>query len=344
MMRVLIGDSSAVSRSVQKEILKQTNRYEFCADAVTEKEFLTKLKNLKPDVIVLDSALFTAKRIESIFSIIKESKTPALIYVPAECLNYATPSGIYTITKPSFIDSSEEKLKNYALFFDQTMRKAEREIMFGNMHNTKSSTENENLVIETGKNYAAVCVGVSTGGPGTLLELLKSIDPNFPLPIFITQHIDSFFDKNLISWLNTNSPLPVHLAIDNIKPEAGHVYFAPSDYHLTFTKKDLSNYVLTLNHDEPVNFLRPSVDKMFESAAQVFGDKCIGVLLTGMGNDGAKGCCLLKEKGSYTITQDEKSCVIYGMPKAAYEAGGSIEVLPLNKIADRLKQLCEKKQ
>lgn len=342
MMRVLIGDNSAVSRSVQKDVLKQTTRYEYCADAVSEKEFLDKIKSLKPDVLVLDSALFRGKRVESIFSIIKETKLPALIYVPAECVNYQTPSGIYTMTKPKFFDSSEETLNHYAMIFDQTMRKAEREVLFGDMHSTPSKAEQENIIIASGKKYAAVCVGVSTGGPGTLLELLKSIGPNFPLPIFITQHIDSFFDKNLIVWLNANSPLPVHLAIDNLKPEAGHVYFAPSDYHLTFSKVNPTNYVLTLDHSAPVNFLRPAVDVMFESAANVFGDKCIGVLLTGMGVDGAKGCCLLKGKGSYTITQDEQSCVIYGMPKAAYDAGGSMEVLPLNKIADRLRQLCEK--
>ena len=116
MMRVLIGDSSAVSRSVQKEILKQTNRYEFCADAVTEKEFLTKLKNLKPDVIVLDSALFTGKRIESVFSIIKESKTPALIYVPAECINHTfTPfpaSGQEGLSPPHSAPSQDSRYKS----------------------------------------------------------------------------------------------------------------------------------------------------------------------------------------------------------------------------------------
>ena len=93
------------------------------------------------------------------------------------------------------------------------------------------------------------------------------------------------------------------------------------------------------NHDEPVNYLRPAVDKMFESAAQVFSSKCIAVLLTGMGNDGAEGCVRIKNAGGYTIAQDEKSCIVFGMPKAAIEAGGINTVLTLTEIAPYLKKL-----
>jgi len=340
-MKVLIGDPSAVCRSVEKDILKYTTRYEFCGDAVSEKEFFDKIVSLKPHFLVVDSALFIGKRIETVFSLIKETKIPALIYVPQECAKYSAPKGICTITKPSFFNSDEEKLKNYAMIFDQKIRKAEKELLFGDVNKSKAIASGD-LRISTGKKYEAVCIGVSTGGPGTLQELLKDFKSDFNLPIFITQHIDSFFDKNLIEWLNNNSNLPVHLAEDNVKPLPGHVYFAPSDYHLVFTKKDSTSYVLTLNHDEQVNFLRPAVDKMFESAVNLFADKCIGVVLTGMGADGAKGSVSLKKAGSYTITQDEQSCVIYGMPKAAYDAGGSCEVLPLNKIAERIMQLAGK--
>ena len=173
-----------------------------------------------------------------------------------------------------------------------------------------------------------------------MLELLKLIGENFPLPIFITQHIDSFFDKNLIVWLNNAVSAPVRLAEDGEKPISGNVYFAPADIHMTFESVNESDFIIRLNRDEPVNFLRPSVDKMFCSAARVLGGNCVAVVLTGMGADGAKGCCEIKRAGGYTITQDEASCVVYGMPKAAFEAGGSTEVLPLDKIADRLRELC----
>ena len=121
-----------------------------------------------------------------------------------------------------------------------------------------------------------------------------------------------------------------------MRPLPGHIYFAPSDVHVTFVPVTDDDYRIVLNHDAPINFLRPSVDKMFESAARVFGENCIAVVLTGMGADGAKECVHLKQLGAYTITQDKASSVIYGMPKAAYEMGGSCEVLPLKQIPERL--------
>ena len=186
--------------------------------------------------------------------------------------------------------------------------------------------------------FQALCIGVSTGGPTTIMELLNGLGSSFPVPIFITQHLDGNFDKNLIEWLQNNVSLPIHFAQDNQIPKNGHVYFTPADVHLTF-KKEQNEIIMHFNHDEPVNYLRPAVDKMFDSAAQVFGSKCIAVLLTGMGNDGAEGCVHIKKVGGYTIAQDEKSCVVFGMPKAAIEAGGIDIILNLSEIAPYLKKL-----
>ena len=135
--------------------------------------------------------------------------------------------------------------------------------------------------------------------------------------------------------------MPVQLAENNQIPLPGNVYFAPSDVHLTLAKME-KGFKMVLNHDPEVNFLRPSVDKMLFSAAEVLGGKCISIILTGMGSDGAQGCLKIKKLGGYTITQNEESCVVYGMPKAAYEAGASMEVLPLEQIGKRIKELCEK--
>ena len=123
---------------------------------------------------------------------------------------------------------------------------------------------------------------------------------------------------------------------------AGHVYFAPSDEHLTFELNLEGGFNILLTQDPPVNFLRPAVDKMFDSAARVLGGSCIAVVLTGMGTDGAAGCLKLKSLGAYTITQNRETCVIYGMPKAAFENGGSCEELPLEQISERLWSLVGK--
>ena len=130
-----------------------------------------------------------------------------------------------------------------------------------------------------------------------------------------------------------------NLAKSGIIPQKGHVYFAPANFHLVIKPGNKNDFIIELNDDAPVNFVRPSVDKMFFSAAEILGNKTIAVLLTGMGTDGAAGCCKIKNCGGYTIAEDEKSCVVYGMPKAAAEAGGAVAVLSLNEIADRLKTL-----
>ena len=263
--------------------------------------------------------------------------------------------------KPDFINFNSQKIIEYAGFLEQQILELKESALFEKHPVAVSGINEDGSLVHplpelskafSHRDYKAVLVGVSTGGPSALLEFLKGVGRNFPLPIIITQHIDSFFDKNLINWLSLESGVPVQLVENNTKPLPGHVYFAPSDVHVVFepflhgsehgiVKED---FHMMLSHDEPVNFLRPSVAKMFESAAKVLGKDCIAVILTGMGADGAKECVQLKNLGAYTITQDEATSAIYGMPKAAYEMGGSCEVLPLNQIPERLWSLAEENE
>ena len=196
-----------------------------------------------------------------------------------------------------------------------------------------------NIMPHPDNKYRVVLVGVSTGGPGAILKLLDSIGKDFPLPILITQHIDSSFERNLTDWLSKSLPLPIHVAKDGDIPKPGHVYFAPADYHMTVGITGEDEIVIRLNQDPPVNFLRPSVDVLFSSGAEALKNNVISVLLTGMGQDGAQGSCDLREKGAYTIAESEETCVIYGMPKAAYDMGGIVELIPLYSIADKIRKL-----
>lgn len=341
MIRIFVADTSSVTRSIEKDILNQNSRFMLCGDAASELEFTQKFENSKPDVLVADLELFYGKRIETVMYFLSKINIPTLLYVPEEFINFDAPEGVILLTKPSFTSLSANSMKEYSYVLEQMIDRTRKQLSYKveklNYEKMSQVVSSPNQSLR--KKYKAVCIGVSTGGPGTIHQLLKSIGSTFPVPIYITQHIDSFFDKNLIVWLNANCSLPVHLARDNEIPLPGHVYFAPSEKHLVFSTMIDGSCVMKLNDDPPVNFLRPAVDKMFESAAQIFGENCVGVLLTGMGADGAKGCVKIKNIGGYTIAQDQESCVIYGMPKAAIDAGGASEVLPLDKIADRLKQL-----
>lgn len=183
-----------------------------------------------------------------------------------------------------------------------------------------------------------VAVGLSTGGPPALQEILSGLPSSFPLPIVVVQHMSPGFMFGLGAWLSSATPFRCKVAELGETIKAGTVYLAPDNAHLTF--KGNSN----LWHDssEPVDGHRPSATVLFESAAQHFGARAIGLLLTGMGRDGAQGLKAMYEAGAYTIAQDEASSLIFSMPKAAIELNAVKEVLGLNRIAHRLRTLAEK--
>ena len=351
MIHVLVADSSAVVRSVLKEIIQKTRKLTWLGEAVSYDELKTMAKTQKPDLIITNKNIFDSVRSSALSDYCHTAEIATIIYhAPGEKTYYSS-NNIKFLEMPEFMNLSSQKISEYSSYLEQMCLDIKCSLLFENHPTTIISAIKEDGTMApvlkslpkdfSGRKFQAVLIGVSTGGPGALLELIKGIGKNFPLPIFITQHIDSFFDKNLITWLGNEADVPVHLAENNIKPVAGHVYFAPSDEHLAFIPHMEDGFHMILNHDAPVNFLRPAVDKMFESAARVFGQNCIAIVLTGMGADGAKECLHLKKLGAYTITQDEATSVIYGMPKAAFELGGSCEVLPLNQIPKRLWSLTE---
>jgi two-component system chemotaxis response regulator CheB len=180
-----------------------------------------------------------------------------------------------------------------------------------------------------------VAIGLSTGGPPALQTLLSGLPSSFPLPIVVVQHISQGFMFGLAGWLSNVTPFRCKVGElgETVKP--GTVYLAPDNTHLTF--KGSNN--LWYDGSDPVDGHRPSATVLFESAAQNFGGGAIGILLTGMGRDGAQGLKAMYEAGAYTIAQDEASSLIFSMPKAAIELNAVKEVLGLNQIAYRLRSL-----
>jgi two-component system, chemotaxis family, response regulator WspF len=174
-----------------------------------------------------------------------------------------------------------------------------------------------------------VVIGSSTGGPHALTTVLTNLPKNFRSAIVIVQHVDLQFAQGLADWLNCQTSLSVQLASSGSRLEMGKVFIAASNDHLIID----SSLTLRYTPEPQDNPYRPSVDVFFESVAQHWPMRGKAVLLTGMGRDGAKGMSLLKAKGWHTIAQDENTCVVYGMPKAAVDLGAAVEVLPLTKIA-----------
>ncbi len=171
----------------------------------------------------------------------------------------------------------------------------------------------EPLPAITPRDMSAVLIGASTGGPPVIQTILSGLKKNLPVPVLIVQHISSGFLKGMVEWLQHTTALPVRIAADREVLLPGHVYFAPDDLHMGVTRGG----IVSLSRTEPENGSRPSVSHLFRSARKVYGEKLVGVLLTGMGKDGAYELKQMKEHGAVTLVQDRESSVVYGMPGEA---------------------------
>lgn len=177
-----------------------------------------------------------------------------------------------------------------------------------------------------------VAIGASTGGPAAIAQVLKQLPKTFPAAIVIIQHVDEHFALGMAEWLSRESTLPVRVAEEGTRPAKGLVLLARTNDHLTFKGPGRIGYTAE-PREQPY---RPSVDVFFESTARFWSGDVVGVLLTGMGRDGAKGLSALRKKGHHTIAQDQTTSAVYGMPKAAATLGAAVDILPLNAIAPRL--------
>jgi two-component system chemotaxis response regulator CheB len=184
-----------------------------------------------------------------------------------------------------------------------------------------------------------VAIGASTGGPLVLQTILSALPRDFPVPVLIVQHIASGFVQGFVEWLAQSSGFPVHVAADGESLLPGRAYVAPDGFHM----KVGMGHRVTLSQEAPENGLRPSVSPLFRSVARVFGRHAVGVLLTGMGKDGAEELKMLKDTGAITMAQDKDSAVVHGMPGEAIKLDAATYVLPPDKMAAMLTSVVQKK-
>ncbi|MCS0494875.1 response regulator [Ancylobacter sp. MQZ15Z-1] len=183
--------------------------------------------------------------------------------------------------------------------------------------------------------YRMVVMGASTGGPRVLAQILRDLPHDLRTPVCVVQHISPGFVEAFVSWLNDECPLTVEMAKTGLRARSGHVYFAPDDMQLGFAETG----ELRLTRDPPVCGFRPSISHLFGAAAEIWAGAAIGVLLTGMGSDGAEGCRRLSQQGGPIIVQEPASCAVASMPLAAVAAAKSSLVLPPDRIGAELRRL-----
>ncbi len=334
-MKIIIADDSAVIRAILEQNLKAYANIDIIASVPNGRRLVQAARELHPDAILSDSDMPEIEGTQTFTSLSRELHIPVLILTDSKTAAvHGFSSSVAFIEKPDL--SSYKKA-----FFDALVTK------IANLVETASKNPSAHADVffsDAGKDFKILCLGASTGGPSAVSDVLKGLGNNFPIPILYAQHIEIGADKNMADWFCSVCPnITIKLAEDGEEAKAGTVYMAPADKHLVVTyAKSNGNPVLSLSNEEPERFLRPAVNKLFRSAAKIYGKNCLALLLTGMGQDGAEGCKMILDNGGYTIVEDKSTCVVFGMPAAAIEMGGAKEVLPRFQIPKRVNELVRK--
>ncbi|PMP65321.1 MAG: chemotaxis response regulator protein-glutamate methylesterase [Thermodesulfobacterium geofontis] len=336
---VLVVEDSPIMRKLITEILKNDPEIEVIDTAKTGKEAIEKAKILKPDVITLDIEMPEMDGITALKILRKEVPHTKVIMFSS-----LTQEGAKTTIECLTLGAYDFVPKPSTKSFYESIKKIEQNLIpkiksVTPLERIKSIYKPSYMVPKLQKGIYKVCgIGVSTGGPQTLLKIIPELPPNFPAPILIVQHMPPLFTKQLAERLDSVSRVRVKEAEEDEIVKDGVAYIAPGDYHME-VKKDNAFVRIKLHQGPPRNFCRPSVDELFESLAEVYNGKTLALILTGMGSDGKEGAKKIKEKGGVVLAQDAESSVVFGMPKAVIEEGLVDEVVNLSKISERLKEL-----
>lgn len=340
MLKVLIVDDSAVICTMIRRVMETDTRFSVVGLAHDGKVAVEKNSSLNPDLVIMDIHMPVMNGIEATREILKTSK-PAIVAFTTEdkaevgykCIEAGA---LEIIRKPNLADMTPKYMKE---FCDRLAAISDTHKLIGMRTGDKTPAKQILSSKPVEGQYEVLLIGASTGGPTAIQTVLKGLGTSFSVPILITQHIDKDFDEHFVKWLKDSTGVETELAKSGTSIEKGKAYVAPADRHLKVKSKGIDSYVLELSDDPPVHFLRPAVDVMFTSAADTYKDKAFAVLLTGMGKDGADGCAAIIEKGGFTVAEDESTCVVFGMPKAAIDKNAVSTVVPLDKIADYIKNI-----
>ncbi|MDW7776391.1 MAG: chemotaxis response regulator protein-glutamate methylesterase [Methanosarcinales archaeon] len=336
MIRVLIVDDSAFMRQVVSDIINNDPVLEVIDTASNGLIAIDKVAQLRPDVILMDVEMPKMDGLSALSSIMKSNPTPVVM------LSNLTQKGTYTTIKAleiGAVDFISKPSGSLSLDIDTISAQIVEKVKLAakvNSNTTQPGRTSSLPRVEMKNSTKVIVIGASTGGPQTLVELLKRLPRNVP-PIFIVQHMPAEFTKSLASRLDSICIFDVKEAEEGDMIRPGMAFLAPGGYHMTVKRTRLDNKdIIQLNTNPPVNSIRPSVDVTMQSVVDVYGANTIGVLLTGMGHDGAKGMCSIKKSGGKTIAQNEETCVIFGMPKSAIEKGCVNKVAPRSSIPEEI--------
>lgn len=351
-IKVLVVDDSALMRRIVSDMINQEKDMEVVGTAKNGEDLFKKIDK-EPDVITLDVEMPVLDGIEALKKLKKNKCNIPVIMLSSvskrgteltmECLEAGAfdfipkPSGAISLDINKVKKDVVEKIRTAYARFGKKQSGCDYKASNCNVKRKKEvrKTLKKRVVKEK---IEAIVIGASTGGPKALYEIITKI-PKMNIPIFVVQHMPKGFTKAFANRLNNNCILKVVEVEDNMEIERDIVYIAKGGYHMEIgTDKRIH-----LNTEPTIWGVRPAVDKLFISAAKIYKRNLLSVVLTGMGKDGSNGTIFIKDLGGTTISEDESTCTIYGMPKAAFETGKVDEVLPLNDIFNRIVEIVQGK-
>jgi two-component system chemotaxis response regulator CheB len=343
-IRVLLVEDSPVTLVILRRILNSSAQIEVVGEARTGLDALELIPKVQPDVICTDLHMPKMDGLEFTSEVMALYPRPILVissWVQEEdsphVFQLLEAGALDIFPKPSAGLSMEDKLLNQEL-----MNKIQ--ILSGVKvfkKKRKSSFPIKSLDAYSAKSYLKpeiIAIGASTGGPQAINELLAQLPSNFSIPVICIQHICLGFLQGFLDWLASSCRLPIKIAQPGNLPKPGTIYFPPEQQHLELDDKGR----FICSDSQPLEGHRPSVTVTFKSVAKFYGRATVGILLTGMGRDGAEGMQCIAQAGGLTIAQDEATSVIFGMPKEAIDLGAAKLVLPIQAIAPRLLELLQK--
>jgi two-component system response regulator WspF len=328
-MRIAIVNDMRMAIEVQRRALAQRPAHRIVWTASDGREAIELAAKDTPDLILMDLIMPGVDGVAATRKIMDANPCAILIVTSSVGANA---SRVFEAMGHGALDAVDTPTADGWQGADAFLKKIDTvERLIG----TRKFTSARDSLGETGvilRRERLVAIGASAGGPAAIAAVLAQLPKDFPAPIVVVQHVDEQFARSMATWLDNQCRLEVRIAAENDRPAPGTVLLAATNEHLAFKAADRLGYTA-----EPRDEIyRPSVDVFFRSICEHWRSEAVGVLLTGMGRDGAQGLKTMRSKGHYTIAQDSGTSAVYGMPKAAAALGAAVDILPLDRIAPRL--------
>jgi two-component system chemotaxis response regulator CheB len=340
-LRVLVVDDSRLMRKLIANLLTSDPGIEVVGTAGDSVEAIKLASELRPDVITLDIEMSGMSGLEVLGYVMSEMPTPVIVVsgprAPEVAIQSLELGAVDFILKPSGTISVDLYKIQEDLLAKVKMAPLARLSQIPAPWSTKPPAAVK-MTRPALASRSIVGIAASTGGPQALEHFLPQLSADLPAALIIVQHMPPGFTRSLAQRMNRYCAITVKEATHRERVEVGRAYIAPGDHHLTVrsTPDSPGDGFIYLDQSPPIGGLRPSANMMLRSIAEVYGSRAVGVVLTGMGSDGREGLKLIKERGGFTIAQDQATSVIFGMPQAAIESGCVNKVVPLDGIAGEI--------